>query len=182
MNAHQEYAPGPAAGARVEKDGDTWTLVLVRELRHSPEKVWEALTDPEQLRQWAPFDADRSLSTLGTVNLTTVKAPQPHVTESHVTIADPPKVLQLGWGGGDLRWELEPFNDGTRLTLLHNIDRKWIAMGAAGWHICLDVLDRNLSGIPSERICGIAAMQFEGWKRLHAEYSKQFGVEAPSWG
>ena len=28
--------PGPASGARIAKDGEKWTLVLVRELRHSP--------------------------------------------------------------------------------------------------------------------------------------------------
>src|SRR5262245_27772725 len=59
-----QYTPGPATGADVLKDGDKWTLVLVRELRHSPEKVWQALTDPAQLREWAPFDADRSLGTV----------------------------------------------------------------------------------------------------------------------
>jgi uncharacterized protein YndB with AHSA1/START domain len=52
------YSPGPAAGAKVEKDGESWTLVLVRELRHPPAKVWQALTDPAELREWAPFDAD----------------------------------------------------------------------------------------------------------------------------
>jgi hypothetical protein len=30
----------------VRKDGEKWTLVLVRELHHSPEKVWQALTEP----------------------------------------------------------------------------------------------------------------------------------------
>jgi hypothetical protein len=54
-------------------------------------------------------------------------------------------------------------------------------MGAAGWHICLDVLDHVLAGEAIERIVGMAAMQFEGWQRLNAEYAKQFGVEAPSW-
>src|SRR6185503_14818751 len=54
----EQYDPGPARGAHVEKDDEKWTLVLVRELRHSPEKVWQALTDPAQLREWAPFDAD----------------------------------------------------------------------------------------------------------------------------
>ena len=39
--------------------------MLVRELRHPPAKVWRALTEPEQLREWAPFDADRSLGTVG---------------------------------------------------------------------------------------------------------------------
>ena len=51
MTRREEYEPGPASGARVQKDGDKWTLILVRELRHSPEKVWRALTDPAQLRE-----------------------------------------------------------------------------------------------------------------------------------
>jgi hypothetical protein len=28
---------------------------------------------------------------------------------------------------------------------------------------------------------GPAAMKFDGWQRLNAEYAKQFGVETPSW-
>src|SRR5437667_1363428 len=78
----EQYAPGPASGAQVRKDGEKWTLILVRELRHSPEKVWQALTDPAHLREWAPFEADGTLGTVGTrVKLTTVGAPTPHVTE-----------------------------------------------------------------------------------------------------
>jgi hypothetical protein len=58
MTDRDQYTPGPAGGAQIRKDGETWTLILVRELRHSPEKVWEALTDPVHLREWAPFEAD----------------------------------------------------------------------------------------------------------------------------
>ena len=65
MSDREHYAPGPADGARVRKDGEKWTLILVRELRHSPDKVWQALTDPAQLREWAPFDADQSLGAAG---------------------------------------------------------------------------------------------------------------------
>src|SRR5213595_631296 len=61
MIDRQQYTPGPASGAQVRKDGEKWTLILVRELRHSPEKVWQALTHPAQLREWAPFDADGNL-------------------------------------------------------------------------------------------------------------------------
>ena len=76
MTDREQYTPGPASGAQVRKDGEKWTLILVRELRHSPEKVWQALTDPAHLREWAPFDADGSLGTVGTtVKLTTVGAP-----------------------------------------------------------------------------------------------------------
>ena len=178
MSSREPYTPGPAAGAEIRKDGERWTLVVVRDLRHPPATVWQALTDPEQLRAWAPFDSDRSLGAVGTAKLTTVGAPMPHVTEIHVKRADPPRALEYDWGGQDLRWELEPLGDGgTRLTLWHNIERRFIAMGAAGWHICFDVLGRFLAGRPIGRLVGPDAIKFGGWQRLNAEYAKQFGIE-----
>jgi uncharacterized protein YndB with AHSA1/START domain len=181
MSHTEPYAPGAATGAEVRKDGDQWTLVLVRELAHPPAKVWEALTEPAHLREWAPFDADRNLGAVGTATLSTVGAPTPHVTETRVKRAEAPKVLEFNWGGQDIRWELEPLGGGTRLTLWHNIDRRFISMGAAGWHICFDVLGRLLAGRPVGRIVGPEAMRFGGWQRLNGDYAKQFGVEAPSW-
>lgn len=177
MIANREhYSPGPASGAQVRKDeGEKWTLILVRELRHSPEKVWRALIDPEHLREWAPFEADGSLGTVGaTVNITWVGTPTP--IETKVTRADAPKLLEYG----DIRWELETSGTGTRLTLHHKIDRRFIAWGAAGWHICVDVLDYMIAGTPIGAIVGSDAMKFEGWQRLNAEYAKQFGMETPN--
>ncbi|MFL5527964.1 MAG: SRPBCC family protein [Gemmatimonadaceae bacterium] len=180
MNTHETYVPGPAAGAKVQKkEGDTWTLVLVRDLRHPPAKVWEALTDPEQLREWAPFDSDRNLGAVGTAKLSTVGVQ--YVSETHVKRAEAPRVLEYDWGGGDVRWELEPLGStGTRLTLWANIDRRYISMGAAGWHICLDVLDRLLANEPVGRMAGPELMKFDGWQRLNAEYAREFGVKNPS--
>ncbi len=176
---NEQYTPAPAYGAQIKKDGpqkDKWTLILVRELRHSPEKVWQALTDPAQLREWAPFVVDGNLGTAGaTVNLTWVG--NPRQIETKVTRVDAPKLLEFG----DHRWELEAFGGGTRLTLWSNIDRRFIAWGAAGWHIAFDVLDRLLSGNPIGHFEGVNAMKFAGWQRLVAEYAKQFGVEAPKW-
>ncbi len=34
MTDRQQYAPGPAAGVQIRKDGEKWSLILVRELRH----------------------------------------------------------------------------------------------------------------------------------------------------
>jgi uncharacterized protein YndB with AHSA1/START domain len=182
MTDREQYAPGPIRGAEIQKNGEKWTLVLVRELRHSPEKVWQALTDPAHLREWAPFDADGSLGTVGTtVKLTTVAAPTPHVTETTVTRADAPKLLEYNWGDRDIRWELEALSGGTRLTLWHNIDRRFISMGAAGWHICFDVLDHLLNGTPLGRMVGGDAIKFGEWQRLNVEYAQQFGIEAPGW-
>jgi len=180
MSELEQYTPGPASRAQVLKDrgqndDGKWTLILVRELRHSPDKVWQALTDPAHLREWAPFVTDGSLGTVGTVNLTWVGTPTP--IETRVTRADAPKVLEYN----DTRWELEAFGGGTRLTLWHNIDRRFIAWGAAGWHISFDVLDRLLAGQPIGRIAGADAMKFAGWQRLVGEYAKQFGAKAPNW-
>jgi hypothetical protein len=80
-----------------------------------------------------------------------------------------------------MRWELEALGGGTRLTLWTSIDRRFISMGAAGWHICFDVLDHLLSGTPIGRIVAGEALKFGGWQGLNAEYARQFGVEAPSW-
>ncbi|MFN7996933.1 MAG: SRPBCC family protein [Bryobacteraceae bacterium] len=169
MSNSEHYEPGPAREAQVKKEGDKWTLILVRELRHSPEKVWQALTDPAQLREWAPFETDGSLGTPGTVNFTWVGAPQ--AIETRVTRADAPNVLEYG----DMRWELEPVGGGTRLTLWHSIDRRYVSWGAAGWHISFDVLERFLAGEPMARIAGPEAMKVSGWQRLTAEYARQFG-------
>jgi uncharacterized protein YndB with AHSA1/START domain len=187
MSNREKFTPGPAAGAKVEKDGEKWTLVLVRDLRHAPAKVWSALTDPDQLREWAPFDSDRNLGAVGSAKLTTVGAPTPMVSETKIKRADPPKALEFTWGGADIRWELEPLKGtqggpgGTRLTLWHNINRGFISMGAAGWHICFEVLDRLLADQPLGRTVGPDAMKVEGWQRLNGEYAKMFGVEVPAW-
>ena len=107
MTDREQYAPGPASGAQVRKDGEKWTLILVRELRHPPAKVWQALTDPAHLSEWAPFDADRNLAAVGPVKLSTVAAPTPQVSENIVKRAEAPRLLEYNWGGNDIRWELE---------------------------------------------------------------------------
>jgi uncharacterized protein YndB with AHSA1/START domain len=180
MSSRDAYMPGPAAGAEVRKDGDNWTLILVREMRHPPEKVWKALTDPTRLREWAPFDANRNLGAIGPVSLTMVGTPTSQTSETQVTRAEEPSLLEYRWDGKDIRWQLEPLGDGTRLTLWHSIDRDLTSMVAAGWHICLDVLKRLLANEPVGRIVSGDAMQF-GWPRLNIEYAERFGIEPRSW-
>jgi uncharacterized protein YndB with AHSA1/START domain len=171
----KQYSPG-AANATVEKGGERWSLILVRELDHSPENVWRALTDPDELREWAPFDADTTLSAGKNIRLSTVGAPSPHVTETTVTRADEPQLLEFKWGESNIRWQLEPNGQGTRLTLWTDIDKRYVAMGAAGWHICIDVMDHMLDGDAVGRIVGPEAMKFEGWQRLHADYNRLFAA------
>ncbi|HUJ39669.1 MAG TPA: SRPBCC family protein [Candidatus Acidoferrales bacterium] len=174
MTDRVQYAPGPPRGAQVRKDGDKWTLILTRDLRHPPEKVWRALTDPVHLREWAPFEVDANLGSAQTVKLTWVGTPVP--METRVTRAEAPRLLEYG----DIRWELEAVGAGTRLTLWHSIDRRFVSWGAAGWHISLDVLDGLLCGNPLGRLVGPDAMKSAGWQQLVAGYARQFGAEPPN--
>jgi uncharacterized protein YndB with AHSA1/START domain len=172
MSDREKYEPGPANVANVRKAGEIWKLVLVKDLRHPPEKVWRALTETKHLREWAPFDASGDLNKVGIVDLTWVGAPTP--TETRITCVDAPKLLEYESGDKTMRWELEDREGGTHLTLWAIIDRRYISMGAAGWHIALDVLQKLLDGAPIGRVAGAAAMQFDGWQRLNTEYAQQF--------
>ncbi len=166
MSLDAEYQPGPAPGARVEKqDGEMWRLILTRDLRHRPEKVWLALTDLNQIREWAPYEINGDLTQAGNqLELTWMSTGL--VTKATVTRAEPARILEFQ----EMRWELEAIPEGTRLTLWHNIGRRYVNWGAAGWHICFEVLDRLLGGRPVGRIAGRDAMRHAEWKRLCAEY------------
>lgn len=176
-----DYQPGAAADAEARSDGSRWTLVFVRQLRHPPSKVWLVLTDPDHMRRWAPFDADRNLGSKGTVRLTLVGGDTEKVFESEVRQVEAPRLLEYTWGDDLLRWELETIESGTRLTLRHTLDeRSWLPKVAAGWHICLDVAERALAGSPIGRILALEAKRF-GWERLNADYAELFGVENTGW-
>ena len=150
---------------------DHWTLIFVRELRQAPAVVWTALTDPDELDQWAPFTAARDLSAPGETVLTLVDGPDRTDIEASVIKAEPPALLEYTWGDDRLRWELEPSGTGTRLTLRHTLANPGTdAMVAAGWHLCLRVLRHLLDGEPIGVIRGRDAMN-HGWEELRAGYA-----------
>jgi uncharacterized protein YndB with AHSA1/START domain len=162
---------GPAGNATVVPDGDAWTLIFIRELRHAPAVVWQALTDPIEIDQWAPFTAERNLAVTGETTLTMVDRDERMAMASMVVRVDPPRLLEYTWGDDRLRWELEPHGRGTRLTLRHTLSHPDMdAMVAAGWHLCLVVLDRLLSGNPVGPIRGRDAMD-HGFEDLRDEYA-----------
>ncbi|MET9299440.1 SRPBCC family protein [Micromonospora aurantiaca] len=69
------FRPGPLARVKLTPENE---LVFVRDLRHPPETVWAALTDPDRLAEWAPFLADRDLSRPGDAVLSTVDGDRTH--------------------------------------------------------------------------------------------------------
>ena len=166
-----EFEPGPLAEVEYRFDGTRSTLVFVRQLRHPPTKVWAALTDPAQLRQWAPFTTDRNLGNVGEPTLTMIDG-QNTTLAAHITRSEPPTLLEYTWGDDVLRWELDATEHGTRLTLHHTTDDPTMSpKAAAGWHICLVVAERLLDGRPIGPIVGEEAMKY-GWQDLHDAYAR----------
>ncbi|MCM0677643.1 SRPBCC family protein [Micromonospora phytophila] len=166
-----QFRPGPPAEVALDDTGDRPTLVFVRDLRHRPDAVWSALTDPARLREWAPFLADRDLGSPGAAVLTLVDGEHTEDHPATVRRAEPPHLLEYTWGEDLLRWELVPAGTGTRLTLRHTVaDRGTAPMAAAGWHLCLDVAERLLDGDPVGPIRGAEAMDF-GWAQLRDAYA-----------
>ena len=172
------FDPGPPADAHVVTGADTWTLIFVRELRHPPATVWQALTDPAQLDQWAPFRADRDLATPGAATLTMVDGADEVPLAAEVRTVKEPELLEYSWGKDVLRWELEPSGAGTTLTLRHTLAEPGMdAMIAAGWHLCVAVLARLLDGEPVGVIRGRASLEY-GWEDLRERYNVAFGHRA----
>ena len=171
---NDRFDPGPLADVEHRKDGARSTLVFVRQLRHAPAKVWDALTDPAQLPQWAPFTADRNLAQLGDVTLTMTDGSD--AAPARVTRCEPPVDLEYSWGDDVLHWHLEPTAGGTKLTLHHTTDDPtMVPKVAAGWHLCLAVADRLLAGRPIGAIVGEAAME-HCWQQLHQSYADRLGI------
>ena len=175
MNSAKTFAPGPIADVAYLSSDQRWILIFVRHLRHPPEKVWAVLTDPDQLRAWAPFDASRDLSTPGDATLSMVNADGSRADDAQATVirADRPTLLEYTWGDDVLRWELVGTDAGTRLTLRHTlVEHELLSKVAAGWHICLVVADRFMDGEPIGRIVADNAMNF-GWQELEQAYAER---------
>lgn len=172
-----EHRPDALPPVELAHSGDGWALIFTRDFPQRPGSVWAALTDPDELRRWAPYTADRPLTEPGPVTLLAIDGAEQEEMPGRVTRAEPPALLEFTWGEDTLRWELTGTGTGTRLRLTHRLsERATAGMMAAGWHQCLDVVDSLLAGTPVGPITGSAALD-HGWSDLNARYSERLGLE-----
>jgi uncharacterized protein YndB with AHSA1/START domain len=143
-------------------------LRFERRLPYPVERVWRAITDPEDLRNWFPG-----------VPRFTLEAGAEFVVEGdaggtgHIREVDPPHVLDFSWNGELLRFELAPDRDGCLLTFTHRLgDLSLGAQTAAGWDLCLDRLAAQLAGAPIDQRAAL-----ERWPALHERYADAFGLD-----
>ena len=177
----RSFDPGPLADVAHEVDAGRSTLVFVRRFGHSPARVWEILTDADQLAQWAPFEPDRDLGTPGPANLRMTDGNSTESFPAEVRRAVAPTTLEYTWGDDLLRWDLAPDTNGTRVTLRQTVKSpEWVPRVAAGWHLCTLVADHLLDGNPIGRIVGRDAKKY-GWDALNEAYAGKLGIEAKGW-
>jgi len=175
------FDAGPLAQVGCQQHGEEWTLVFVRDLPHSPHRLWDVLTDPTHLRAWSPYTANRNLSGTGAAVLSMLDGSEPADIPTVVTRAEAPSVLEYTWeherlGSSTIRWHLVPIADGTRLTLHQTIkDLDWVPKVAAGWHLCLVVAEHLLDGLSIEPIIGNSAHAY-GWDALHDAYAAKLHI------
>jgi uncharacterized protein YndB with AHSA1/START domain len=125
-------------------DEEANALRFERRLAHPIEEVWEAVSRPEGLGRWFPAGVELDLRA-GAAMTFTFPGAEGEPMAGQVVAVDPPRLLEFLWEEDRLRFELEPDGDGTLFRLTHQLTRRpGAAKVAAGWHVCVDALDRLL--------------------------------------
>ena len=155
--------------------GGRWELRFERTLAHPVETVWRAVTSPEGLAAWFPFDIEGERATGASLRFVFREGEGEDFTGEMLAF-DPPSVMELRWEGEEtLRLELRPSGSGSVLTLINRFEEIGkAARDAAGWHACLDALEAHLDGEPLD--------SSERWQSVHPGYVERFGPEAATIG
>jgi uncharacterized protein YndB with AHSA1/START domain len=148
----------PSAPGEATVEGEAARLVFRRHLHHPPERVWSAITEPEQLRSWMLTEARIDGRPGGSVDMLT--GPDRVHATGRVLEWEPPRVYEYEWNvppgprmpNGEtaiVRWELTPDPDGTLLVLTHrHLSRATATVFARGMRGFIDRLSAQLDGRP----------------------------------
>jgi uncharacterized protein YndB with AHSA1/START domain len=135
-------------------------LRFERRLRHPVEKVWRAITEPDELAYWFPATVELDLTPGAKIRFDLVPMAQERhdipdedmTSYGEVTAVEPHRLFEYTWSGEILRWELEPTRDGCLLRFTTVFDDRADAVGdGAGWQVALEALDAVLDGHPADR-------------------------------
>ena len=158
--------------ATKETVGGKPVLRFERRLKHSPDKVWRAVTDPDELTHWFPAKVDWELEPGAPITFHDEDMGEP--TSGEVLEVDPPKVFVFRWTDNVFRIEIVPDGDGSVLHFSQTVggsghwgDERFAAQHAAGWDVCLDHLDAWLGGVEPGK---------DDWAELNEHYVEKWGL------
>jgi uncharacterized protein YndB with AHSA1/START domain len=161
----------------LERGEGTVTVRFARRLPHPPQKVWRALTEADHLTAWFPTTIEGDLAAAGAPLKFSFREVPIAPMDGHAISCEPPTLLEFLWGDETLRFELTAQDSGTLLAFSATFaEIGKAARDAAGWHVCLDHLSGDLSGLPA------GAPSDVRWRLVHPEYVARFGPEASTEG
>jgi uncharacterized protein YndB with AHSA1/START domain len=144
---------------RMSVDAEGVTLVFERILHHAPERVWDAISTPEGLREWL-MCTQVAIDGRPGGSIEMVSGAGGYHSTGRILAWDPPRLLEYEWKvapvpemplGEDavFRYELAPRNAGTLLTVTYRRITPQTARGfLPGLHAFLDRLQAQLDGDP----------------------------------
>jgi uncharacterized protein YndB with AHSA1/START domain len=138
-------------------EGGHAEITFKRILHHAPALVWEALTDPKELKEWLMVSSAKiDARTGGTIEM--VSGPAQYLVKGKILTWDPPKVFEHEWKVAPVpempagqnavfRYELTPQGSSTLLTVTYRKITEAVARGfAPGTHVLMDRLEAQLNG------------------------------------
>ena len=160
--------------AKFTRDGDVVVVTFSQLLDDTIDRVWTALTAPQELVNWmAPGTIE--LRQGGRAQLKFVDSGI--VIDSIVSVIEPGRLLEYSWSGpGEplrpLRWEIAPEGDAVRLKLSLRVPANEDAgRSAAGWDAHLEMLAAALAGVPIK-------FPFELFKAAREAYRAQMNPDS----
>lgn len=127
--------------------GSRPVLRFERHLDKPVDAVWQAVTDPLEMRDWFPTRIE--------IDKWAVGAAMTHHFDDHdieplpgvVLEWDPPRRVSFTWATDTIGFELSPAPDGgTVFVLTEELGASHAARNAAGWEVCLDRLEHGAEG------------------------------------
>jgi uncharacterized protein YndB with AHSA1/START domain len=173
----QETLQNSMYGTLVQLDDGRWQLRYTRAFAHPVEKVWRALTEPEQLARWFPSTIEGEQIPGAKLRFSFPRGQAPPL-EGEMLAYVPESLMEFQWGPDTVRLELRADGQGgSVLELLDTLEERGKgARDGAGWHVCLDSLAAHLRGDPGVR------ESTSSWKEIHPHYVESFGPQAATIG
>jgi uncharacterized protein YndB with AHSA1/START domain len=192
-----ESTTGIADGVVTDHGDGRYTLSYERLLNHPVERVWAALTEPEELIGWLA-EAELDLVEGGSISLTWQNVITSEQVERYdikgledkdlsertpvtgtITRVERPRLLEYETDSfGIMRWELREQDGGCLLTFSSTLEapEQMLTQMLAGWHQHLDGLDEALAGRPTDWSDPGPAQSMERWAELRRSYAARLAA------
>lgn len=153
--------------AKIEKQNQFYVATYERHFDTTVEEVWSWLTENEKLTQWFSELIVYDLRKGGVIAFNMGDG---SFEKMRITDFKDSAILEFTWGDENVtkdsvRFELTPHENGCELFLIEKISEitDHTPRDLAGWHICLDVIERLMEGKSVDN-------RMAEWEKVYPKY------------